>query len=395
LLMNSGPYNATKRPMSAVLTAFTVVACAMMAALGVQHQTKLVPGPAVNSHARPPQSQDCLDCHEVAEHFDSVPHAQTLRQSGDSEWQKWFVGQSFKAPEGTSTYHFFESGDGGLLCKNDFYPRPVSVDWLLGSGRHAITPVSTWTNSAGETELLELAVSWYPDQGLGLTLGHSAETLKNAVGIDRLGKRLTHGETLECFGCHSTWLPVNDGQIRFREVDPGVTCNRCHTEAAQHIESDGQLMPVGFSWSKLTPLESVNRCGNCHRRADQMTTDELTIDNHLLVRFASAAIVQSHCFLKQDASVDGSNERLDCLTCHDPHRPASTDPVFYSDQCRNCHDVDCSTESHCPELTLNSNCLPCHMPKSEIHPGLSFTDHWIRTRSESPNENPSDVDKGR
>ncbi len=363
-----------------MLTVVLLVACAMMAGLSLQHQSKPAPGPAVVSRTRPPQTKSCVECHEIAQQFNFVPHAQTLHSSTAAKLKNQFIGQSFKPEDGASTYSFFEAGDGTLFCQNDSYPQPVSVSWLLGSGRHAITPVSTWTNSAGQTELLELAVSWYPDRGLGLTLGQSAETLRSAVGIDRLGNRLSHGESLECFGCHTTWLPLEDGRIRFRELDPGVTCYRCHTGAAQHIETDGEATPPGFSWSELTPLESVNRCGNCHRRADQMTPEELTVDNQLLVRFASAAIVQSSCFLQQSTAFDGGNERLDCLNCHDPHLPASTDPVFYSDQCRKCHDVARSSASTCPDLTRVSNCLPCHMPKVEIHPSLSFTDHWIRTR---------------
>jgi hypothetical protein len=375
--MNSSPYSATRRSTVVVLTTVAVFACAMMA---VQHQRKQTPGPAVASRTRPPQIQSCVDCHDIAKQFDSVPHAQTLRSPGVSVLQKQFSGQSFKAGDRSSTYRFFEEDDGSLWCENDSYPQAVSVDWLLGSGRHAITPVSTWTNSAGQTELLELAVSWYPEQGLGLTLGQSAETLQDAIGIDRLGKRLSHGESLECLGCHSTWLPLDEGRIRFHEVDPGVTCNRCHTGAARHVETEGNATPPGFSWEKLTPLESVNRCGICHRRADQMTSEELTVDNQLLVRFASAAIVQSPCFLKQEVPDDSSKVRLDCLTCHDPHRPASNDPVFYSDRCRTCHGGASHKESRCPDMTSDSNCLPCHMPKVEIHPNLSFTDHWIRIR---------------
>ncbi len=217
--MNSSLYSATRRPTVVVLTTVAVFACAMMA---VQHQRKQTPGPAVASRTRPPQIQSCVDCHDIAKQFDSVPHAQTLRSPGVSVLQKQFSGQSFKAGDRSSTYRFFEEDDGSLWCENDSYPQAVSVDWLLGSGRHAITPVSTWTNSAGQTELLELAVSWYPEQGLGLTLGQSAETLQDAIGIDRLGKRLSHGESLECLGCHSRLMKAAFGFTKSIQESPAT-----------------------------------------------------------------------------------------------------------------------------------------------------------------------------
>lgn len=378
--MNSSPQTDAPWPASKMSMIVAVVLCAMISGLTIQHQHVRAPDPAVSSAIRPPESRSCIDCHEIASDFESVPHAQTLHSSEHADDRQRFAGREFKSADGAVTFRFFEEGDS-LWCESDAYPQPVSVNWLLGSGQHAITPVSTWENASGETELLELAVSWYPERGLDLTLGQSPESLRDSIGIDRLGKRSSHGETLECLGCHSTWLPLDEGRIRFHEVDPGVTCYRCHTGAAEHLAYDGEAMPPGFSWADLTPLESVNRCGNCHRRADQMTAKELTVDNQLLIRFASAAIVQSDCFLKQTATSDDRNQRLDCLTCHDPHRPASTDPVFYNDQCRTCHDGASRMESMCPDMTSDSNCLPCHMPKIEIHTNLSFTDHWIRVRS--------------
>ena len=132
----------------------------------------------------------------------------------------------------------------------------------------------------------------------------------------------------------------------------------------------------------MTPLESVNRCGECHRRADHLTPDELTPDNQLLIRFASVGLVQSACFLKQstlsaDQLPQGTRPRFDCVTCHDPHRPAESDSAFYVARCAACHNT---AATKCSQQPSDSNCLPCHMPKVEVQPPLRFTDHWIRIR---------------
>ena len=164
--MNLSLQSNAGRPASTAL--LVVVLCAMICGLTIQHQGARAPGPAVSNAVRPPKSKSCIDCHELASDFGSVPHAQTLHSSESAEVRSRFAGKSFEIEDGSAAFRFFEN-EKTLWYESDAYPSPIPVQWLLGSGHHAVTPVSTWENESGKTELLELAVSWYPDRGLGLT----------------------------------------------------------------------------------------------------------------------------------------------------------------------------------------------------------------------------------
>ena len=70
--------------------------------------------------------------------------------------------------------------------------------------------------------------------------------------------------------------------------------------------------------------------------------------------------------------------KLSCLTCHDPHEDARTDPQFYVAKCLACHDTEVRGEKAQCLRGARENCLPCHMPRSSPIPFLEFTDHRIR-----------------
>ena len=250
------------------------------------------------------------------------------------------------------------------------------MDWRVGSGRRSRTYVTLVSDAAGRSELLEHRWSWYADgDQWAVTLGHPD---RPAEGIGGIGRIHSHADTLACFGCHATAVPVEQGQIEPERIVPGIRCDRCHRNATQHATAvrRGQRDATVERLGSLSPLESVNRCGECHRRADQLAPDELVPTNLQLVRFAGAALVQSPCF-----KMSRSDRPLTCLTCHDPHGPAETDPLEYAAQCGNCHTGRSSDAPRCSAERSTANCIACHMPKLQVAPHLEFTDHWIRVRS--------------
>jgi len=292
-------------------------------------------------------------------------------------------GKTFTDPETHDTYQF-DALDGYVWLKSDRPSSPIRVDWLFGSGHHAMTPVTVVSEPDGDHLALQQVMSWYPDDSIGWTLGMNPHDRENR-GIYALANPHTAQESRSCFLCHTTWLPENQDQLVLEAAIPNVTCTRCHPQAEQHIQhpDHGSIE----RWAELSALESVNRCGECHRRADHFTADELVTSNLLLVRFASASLVQSACFTKQS-----EEQRLDCMTCHDPHQPASTEPAFYNQQCLQCHSS--VSQAHCRAANSNDQCIRCHMPKVEVHDGLSFTDHWIRVREASAGDAVKRLDSG-
>lgn len=111
----------------------------------------------------------------------------------------------------------------------------------------------------------------------------------------------------------------------------------------------------------------------------------VTTDNQTILRFAPVGLSQSPCFLKQDQVTleSGQTARLNCTTCHDPHRLTSRDWKVHVRTCLDCHDSEKNRAVDCSRETRESNCLTCHMPKISVNEHLQFTDHWIRVRKDS------------
>lgn len=363
------------------LTAGLLVAlCGLQAWFVTRAEREEIDIPLVRSRqALAPAIQRCAACHpRECEDFANAPHQRTLVRGSDPKVLSRFAGRSQELTPGGQTVSF-EDRDGELWMASDGYPEAARVDWMFGSGQHAMTPISLLTNAKGQTELIEGSVSWYPPDVLSATPGAD---LTGKPGIHSLGEPHNHATTLECFGCHVTHLPMMNGVIDESRIMTGVTCERCHPGGEQHARAQegGQSFHLE-KWSALTPLESVNRCGECHRRADQLTADELNPERTVLVRFASVGFVMSPCFQGQDESHGKTAAmRYDCLTCHNPHRPAEKAPGVYVEKCQACHGGAKPAARHCSASPADSNCLPCHMPPVEVAPHLKLTDHWVRVR---------------
>lgn len=337
------------------------------------------------SSSQSPVSQTrCAECHPgQAQSLSQAPHSLTLHPSSSPEIATRFDGLTFRPTTTVNWTDTFEVRDQKLWRTSSALPDSIPVDWIFGSNRHAQTPVTVRDTPRGTTELLEHSLSYYPGVGLDLTLGTVETKTVAAPGWHGLGKQLTSSETVDCFGCHSTWLPYDGGQLDLKRIVAGVQCTRCHLGGEAHLEAaqSGQANLRMERWSALTPLESIRRCGECHRRDDQLTTDELRPDNLLLVRFAPVGLSQSRCFQSQSETVGARDTpaRMDCMTCHDPHRPADTDASYYNNRCLSCHS-DPARGSLCSSKASTEHCIDCHMPKIEVQKHLLFTDHWIRKR---------------
>ncbi len=331
---------------------------------------------------RLPVVERCVACHPGVCHDMAIsPHGRTLHDGHDPLVRVRFSGRDFQSVRGGATVSF-EERNQQLWMKSDVSPEAIRVDWMFGSGRHAMTPVSLMVNADGATELIEGSVSWFPPDVLGVTPGSN---LSESSGIASLGSPQDHATTLECFGCHVTHLPVEQGRIQTDGLFRGVSCERCHVGGEEHARSMEQGGAVLLQkWSSLTPLESVNRCGECHRRADQLTPEELLPERTVLVRFASVGLVMSRCFQDQGLARTRENSmRLDCLTCHDPHRPAEKSSAPYVQKCLQCHGSPTARAGECTSPQSDPNCLSCHMPYVSVADNLALTDHWIRVRKDS------------
>lgn len=315
----------------------------------------------------------CVSCHDQGRTFWGTGHAQTLHPVDDAESAallKALLQNPDARDEGTTVRT--ESRQFLAVNQVEKFRSETTLGWCFGSGRHARTWVGTIPDSRGVTDLLEFRWSWYRAiEGFDITPGQPDEP--GAGYYARLGLLFDHPKARRCFGCHASSLPLDSGQIQESQIHAGVTCQRCHGLRAEHVATGGRVGD-GF-WSLATQQESVDRCAECHRSAEEQ--DPLTIvpDNSDIARFQPVGLAQSACF---------QNSSMTCVTCHDPHRPLDAQDSLGVWQCSQCHDGARSDHPLC-RAGHADDCLQCHMPKVSMDRPIRFTDHWIRIRAnESP-----------
>jgi hypothetical protein len=263
----------------------------------------------------------------------------------------------------------------------------TGAEYSTTNGQQSASAALTWVfgdRQFGDTFLyqqngiyFESRVSYYRAiDGLDLTTGR---TRFQPGRIDTaLGRRMSPDEPPLCFSCHST-ASSTDGQFRPERLIPGVGCEACHGPGAQHVaqmslEHDARTATLIFNPARLSPADSVDFCGACHRTSADVSLSFITGIFNL--RFPAYRLEQSRCWGNGDA-------QLTCTACHDAHKPRVQDAAFYDKVCLSCHSPASGAAKDRAHATRSCKvstheCVSCHMPKYTI-PSMhtAFTDHKI------------------
>lgn len=226
----------------------------------------------------------------------------------------------------------------------------------------------------------------------------------------------------DCYSCHasnasSRYVDQNSAEKNFLAMDVedvidkrtivyGIDCERCHGPAKKHVEFHLKNPNVKVA-NSITSYKTLNRqqkldaCALCHAGNDGMKmksrfdfkpgdnlsdfyrntrsiTDTAKFDVHgNQFRLMS----QSKCFIK--------SEKMDCITCHNPHENASKNLASYSKICMSCHQGLKHNETTLKTMSgslLASNCVECHMPKKssgaikfQLSDSKQMSDYILRT----------------
>jgi len=203
----------------------------------------------------------------------------------------------------------------------------------------------------------------------------------------------------DCYSCHSSNISSrninqNSQDRNFLSIEVediidkktivyGIDCERCHGPAKKHVDFHLKNPEVKTA-NSITSFKTLNRqqkldaCALCHAGNDGMkmksrfdfkpgdnlsdfyrntrsVTDTAQFDVHgNQFRLMS----QSKCFIK--------SEKMDCITCHNPHENASKNLASYSKICMSCHQGLKHNETTLKTMSgslLANNCVECHMPK--------------------------------
>ncbi len=310
----------------------------------------------------------CAGCHAAQTiHQAQTPMGQALLHPGDNPSLK--AHPKLAVRKGAYTYTVETQGDKSTYSVTDGADTiTLPIRWTFGQG------MQTWVFER-DGRYYESLVSYYPSlSGLETTVGD--ERLIPRTLAEAMGRELKHGDTKDCFGCHST-NAISKGQLTVDSLQPGVTCEHCHAGSSTHLldSLQGVFDSAPPNLSKLTSEEISSFCGQCHR------TWEMVVRNRtwgeVNVRFQPYRLANSKCF-------DGADPRIGCIACHDPHQNLVREDSSYDGKCLACHalKVQRAASVHadakaCP--VASAKCVSCHMPKVKLPGGLiTFTDHEIR-----------------
>jgi hypothetical protein len=140
------------------------------------------------------------------------------------------------------------------------------------------------------------------------------------------------------------------------------------------LERDAKPSTLIFNPARLSPADSMDFCGACHRTSADVSLNP--ISGNFVLRFPAYRLEQSRCWGNGDA-------RLTCIACHDVHKPRVQNAAFYDKVCVSCHSLASDAVKERARAigvckVSNHDCVTCHMPKYTI-PTMhtDFTDHKI------------------
>ncbi|KAF2509826.1 cytochrome c3 family protein [Flavobacterium foetidum] len=340
-------------------------------------------------------SESCIQCHKTqydmvikSSHFKATAPAILENVSGnfDSGDHTFVYDKNTKVvmeKDGDSLYQ--------VLYQNGKETARYKFDIVFGI-KHAQTSVY-WKNN----NTYELPVSFY----------HSIKKWATSPGFPAHEPYFDRMVVKDCYTCHSSnassrIVNQNSAEKNFMSMDVedvidkktivyGIDCERCHGPAKQHAEfhlknPNVKIANNIISFRTLNRQQKLDACALCHAgnngmklksRFDFKPGDNLS-DFYRETRSINDTaqfdvhgnqfrlMAQSKCFIK--------SEKMDCITCHNPHENASKNMASYSKICMSCHQTKKHAQKTLQSMSgklLADNCVECHMPKKSSN-AISF-----------------------
>ena len=335
----------------------------------------------------------CASCHaEIFRDQHQSRHARSFFRR-DQLASVPFPQHAVPDPTNPQVLHSFQKNADGVEARTriDEQVYRTMVDYAFGSGDRGLTMVGRDQNG----QALECRLSFYPDHvGWDVTSGQSLAP--NLPAASYPGKALSVDELRQCMDCHNTNPRSIQTGTGPESKDRAIGCEKCHGPGGHHLKvvSSHDFSPdreVDLAIGRPTLATSsavVGLCAQCHSpRRNSILLDP---ESPSSVRFQGTTLTRSRCYIE-------SEMKLDCVTCHNPHRDAEASSQWYESRCLQCHSRDNTTVSgnggaasgaatgrptSCP-VRPTTRCIACHMPKRETTMAhTTFTDHFIRVHRE-------------
>ena len=328
-------------------------------------------------------SDRCAGCHAGKFHDQrSSRHARTFRRA--TELADLNVPSApLPDPATAQVTHTFQRSRDRLeqIARTPDAVYQAVIEYAFGSGDRGLTLVGREASGVP----CELRLSLYRQGNRLIWDVTTGQPQRPAIGLGFLGRPLTDDGVRLCVSCHVTNPRTVLEETGPEAVDHAIGCERCHGPGGNHVLAVAATFPepaIGRP-SLASGARVVQLCAQCHSPRG-MTVSR---DDPASVRFQGTTLTWSRCYAESEG-------KLDCVTCHDPHRDAATDRSYYEAKCLSCHGGGTITrgfERHKPihlseslprtacSINPASGCISCHMPAVKApmaHSG--FTDHFIR-----------------
>jgi tetratricopeptide (TPR) repeat protein len=336
----------------------------------------------------------CAPCHErIFQAQDHSRHARTYLSKREIS-QLPYLRPAVADPANARVLHTFSKTDDGVVAQTQVQDQAfrMLIDYAFGSGDRGLSLVGHDRDGRS----FEYRLSYYAEPvGWDVTSGHPRETDIPAPIYQ--GLELSADEVRNCMDCHNTHPSAILAGTGPEAADRAIGCERCHGPGANHLRAvAAKHEDLAIARPSLeTGAPIVGLCGQCH--SPRKSSPPLSPGSPESIRFQAATLTWSRCYTE-------SGNRLDCVTCHDPHRDVETSARWYESRCLTCHAPNgASAQASAVQSTSPANrgatscpvqpasdCISCHMPrrKTPVAHAL-FTDHFIRVHP------PSEADRAR
>lgn len=300
-----------------------------------------------------------------------------------------------------------------LQGRDTIYKRLETVNYIVGSGQHTNSHIQSVNGYLNQMPMTFYTQKKKWDLPPGFEDGHNSRFMR------KIG--------LECMSCHNNYPEfVLGSENKFTAVPEGINCERCHGPGSIHVaeRQTGSRIDTSkyIDYSIVNPAKlsidaQFDICQRCHLQGNTILkegksfydfkpgmklSDYMTVflpkyknaDDEFIMASHADRLKQSQCFVKSmevasRASATGSNklkpykDAMTCVTCHNPHVSVrETNSNVFNDACNSCHNQNGKSKLNCSKkgITITSNCVSCHMPKSgsiDI-PHVTVHDHYIR-----------------
>ncbi|SRR6056297_413040 len=312
--------------------------------------------------------QSCAECHaQIYQAHLRSGHSHTLTPMHESPLAKQLIAaRQYDDLERDQTLLFFNDDDQFWVRDADQPALPaLPVTWLLGSGKHAQTPVAVDEATQSGVELRWSFLA--NEQALGVTPDQERFQHYHHQTRESYGRPMDADDIRACLGCHTTVGPPSQVPIQRDLYIPNVGCERCHGPRKKHVQlarqGRAEAAPPLLKYQTAEAYMAV--CSQCHRDENSVSP---TAQPHELVRFQPYGLKRSRCY-------QADPQRMTCSACHDPHDAVSRDRATYIANCQQCHAPQ--SDAQCKSQPVG-DCITCHMPSVEWTAGIAFHDHWIR-----------------